>query len=301
MKYVFVFTAMLLLTGGAITADSQDLTTSPSAAQELRNILSSSRVSAGASKAASSNTALGEHAAVMTTLNNRLIPLVLAGKGIQTEVMLVSMDSVRQDISVYFLDDDGLPLEMPIEGVGRVAKLTATIWASGTYQFKTDGPDDTQIVGYAVIFNVLPSQTTLRLGGHYGYRSPSMRGFFQPTNLADLAEARFVVPFNAEERNQFFLHFINLEPDKEEVRVNCTVRDNAGVDTYRFYFRPKKYQRFIPDFSKREALTGTAGTIECTSEGSMGAGFIQQRYPMEEYWLTRFTPASSLASWKLYQ
>src|SRR5438105_674326 len=81
-----------------------------------------------------------------------VIPIVYDGTGYTTSFFLTNRDSKTLHLGVYFYANDGSPVALPIQGLGRTSGISVNLDVNQSSTFQTTGQSSSFIDAYAVVF-----------------------------------------------------------------------------------------------------------------------------------------------------
>jgi hypothetical protein len=185
-----------------------------------------------------------------------LIPHVVDGGGIQTELTLTNLDDTPSSYTVRFWDDSGNPLSIAISP--RNSDYFVTLAPHATTSFRTAGAASTQVQGWASII------TTGNVS------ASALLRFSAPWTVSEV-----VIPADPVRNNRFLLTFDQtnsavtglaiVNPDGP-IAVTMTFRDeDGGVIVTDTFDMGSRAHRAIVTTSSYPATTGRRGTIEIST------------------------------------
>jgi len=201
-----------------------------------------------------------------------VIPHFAAGNPFVTDFYIVNSSNQPQNFSISFYDDNGKPLPVPF-GPNTSATLEGAVAAYGTSFYEAGTSQGTLVAGWAVISSgpALTVQTLFRRhgsdGSYYEAAVPTSNGNYE-----------FEVPFDATtlavNGAQLYTGIAIANMDSAiTANVVCNARDSQGNVIPNAVVVPALNPLGHWANYLFPALTGSRGTLDCTSNtkiGSMG-------------------------------
>jgi hypothetical protein len=158
-------------------------------------------------------------------IGDTVIPHVVDGGSWLTTFMFVNLENHQVHLNLYFFNDDGTDLILPIEGQGNVRGMSLTMGPACTLQFQTMDTSSTTRTGWAYM-----SQDNYNdsIGGMAVFRQV----------IPGRPDFEAVVPVVSQFQNHFVMYYDNVgfttayavaNPSSQTVTIPLTVRNQAGV------------------------------------------------------------------------
>ncbi|MEK7754134.1 MAG: hypothetical protein AAB403_02120 [Planctomycetota bacterium] len=166
---------------------------------------------------------------------DRVIPLVIDGGGWKTSLVLTNLDTRTVYFDLFFVGGDGSPLNLPVAGLGSVARVFGSLPINQRLTIETEGTAESVSEGYVSFYTVdrpaddPKSQVTPgRIGALAIVRGspPDRPGFEAVFAATSMFEARFTLPFD--NRSGFRSGLIVVNASVRSSPVTLVVRDERG-------------------------------------------------------------------------
>ncbi len=154
--------------------------------------------------------------------NDLVVSQVADGAGWSTTIILVNTDSEPAPFTLSFYQQSGMPLVLPIQGLGRGREYAGTIPVGGIQILQTTGTDQTVSQGWAQV------RAQRSIAGTAIFRQHTQSGDSEAAVLvAPALGKRFLLPFDEAEGFATGLAVVNTGLDAATVSVE--LRDENGA------------------------------------------------------------------------
>ncbi len=204
---------------------------------------------------------------------DRVIAQFVDGGSWKTSMYFVNLENHSVSFQVFFFNDDGTDMSVPILGQGVVRGLTVTLETAGSVQFETAGTAPNLAQGWAL----LSQSTNDSVGGMAVFRQ----------SVPGRSDQEAVVPIVSQYDSHFVLLFDNTafttaialaNPTNNDVSIPVNIRGQNGqiIDQRTIHLGPYNHSAFtLPDTWTSTA--GRRGAIEFLASGS-GVGALGLRF-----------------------
>jgi hypothetical protein len=223
---------------------------------------------------------------VADSSRDQIIPYLFDGGGWSTNLILTNFESHTIQVQVEFWANDGSQLQLPVDGVGTGASLTANIAANGTASLRTSDFANSRIDGYAYV-------TAVNQGDRFA-------GYAVIKNITSgLPNLEFTIPLAPLNENRFTLAFDNsngydtgvalVNSSQFSATVNIEVTDQYGnvLATDQVSIPPLGRVVNTSLSTQYPPLGGTVGSIFFSTDPSLAVTGMGIRFgPNDQSWTT---------------
>jgi hypothetical protein len=214
---------------------------------------------------------------VLVFTGDTVIPQVVDGAGWRTSFVLHNLDSKTLTFDVYFLNDNGADMDLPLVGYGPGTWMTITLKSGETTILDTPGTARTLQQGWAYINTANGSD---RVGGFAVFRSQAQGRPDQEAVVPVVSQfdARFVLMYDNTAGYATSIAVAN--PDAISTPIDVTIRDLSGAVIKRDTLSLGKFQhRAFSTATTWPDTAGRSGSIEFrVGGGSFGVGVLGLRF-----------------------
>lgn len=211
---------------------------------------------------------------MLTLTGDTVLSHIVDGNYWSTEFTFTNLDSHDVHFIVYFMDDEGRDLEMPVVGQGYVIGMEITLSPMMTYTFETAGTDPDPYQGWAYVGKDVSTDRVagfgvfrLRITGHPDYEAvvPLENEFYPDSVMLFDNTAGFSTGMAI------------ANPHSNAADITVIVRDEDGAEIDRGTFTLGPYSHYSASLADPKLLPVTAnrrGTVEfiTTNDGITALG-----------------------------
>ncbi len=201
----------------------------------------------------------------------KVLPQFAVGAGFVSDFYVVNSGTATARFSIAFHEGNGNPVALPFTGLGNLSTLSGSVPAGGASYYEAGTPQGAALSGSAVITSdpAITIQALFRRRGSDG-------SYYEAAVPATAGSNRILVPFDATtfggNGDQIYTGFAvaNLGASNS-ASVACTARNSLGNDIPGAISAPVlnplgQWANYL-----FPALTGLRGTLDCTSNTTIGA------------------------------
>lgn len=205
-----------------------------------------------------------------------VFPQLVDSSGWKTSIFITNMDTAPVNMAIFFLNDRGDPMSLPVGG-RQVAAIATSLQPDRSYLIETDGVGDLK-QGYAVLMGCdrpcsdassLPVNT-VKLGAISVFRQ---RVPGRPDNEAvvplEQPESHVHIAFDSRAGLVTGIAVLNLAAES----VALTIRDQNGLVLVTDYLTVPKFEKTVFALeTKYPAVVGKFGIVEIRGFGILAMG-----------------------------
>jgi hypothetical protein len=199
-----------------------------------------------------------------------VLPHFAAGGSYTTLICAVNTGARVEHVAVAFRGDNGTPISLSITGAGNVTSVAANVAAGGMQCFEAANPQGPTIGGSAVVTSD-PDIAIQAL-----FRNAAVDGnYYEASVPPSNGGIEFAIPFDATvfpaTGSQIFtgVAIANFDSAKT-AHLTCTARDNTGKVIPNAISPPALNPSGHWADYRFPALNGSRGTLNCTSDTTVG-------------------------------
>jgi hypothetical protein len=185
---------------------------------ELRQLLKRPRVAKAKSGEARQASAFRD---TFITDSDVVFPFVVNADGLTTKIQLINFEAREVEYEIFFVDDEGFPVRLPIRDRGNVSSFKARLNNQGATTIETSGTGDLTIAW--AFFDA----GTAKVAGNAMLELATEQGTFGASYVAQfLGDKRVRAYFDNREDADTDISIVNVSTN--DARVNFTLRGEDG-------------------------------------------------------------------------
>jgi hypothetical protein len=209
------------------------------------------------------------------TTGNATLPHFAVNGVYVTDFYLVNTAAQSANYTISFLDDNGSPFSMLVQGLGLVNRISGTLPPSGSAYYEAGDATLSSVSGGSAR---IVADASVGVQGVFRLRQMDSTGthYYEAAVPATAGSMEFAIPFDltvfAPTGEQIFTGIAIANLDSANLStVSCTARDSSGnVIPNAVTVPPIAPNGHWAGFSF-SALTGKRGTLDCTGSTVIGA------------------------------
>ncbi|MBL8211565.1 MAG: hypothetical protein JNK87_12665 [Bryobacterales bacterium] len=193
-------------------------------------------------------------------------PFVVNGDGVATKLQLINFEAREVEYEIFFLDDEGFPIRLPIRDRGNVSSFKARISNLGSTTIETTATGDLTIAWafFDAGTNKVAGNAVLELGTELGIFAASYPAQF-------FGDKRVKAYFDNTRDNETDFSIVNISTSDAEVAVTLRGEDGSSMKAETIRITSLGVANYTPADASH-AARGARGTIDISYPAGQRGG-----------------------------